>query len=66
MKYMIGSGFSTEIHEYEWVLVFKNIEYVNGGCFKNLSGTFVPKSIGKAPHPPRYIHKGGIETFGNR
>jgi hypothetical protein len=30
-------------------MVFKNIEYMNGGCFENLSGTFVPKSIGRGP-----------------
>jgi hypothetical protein len=30
-------------------LVFKNIEYMNGGCFENLSGTSVPKSIGRGP-----------------
>jgi hypothetical protein len=30
MKYMTGSGLSTEI--YEWfIMVFKNIEYMNGG-----------------------------------
>jgi hypothetical protein len=23
-------------------MVFKNIEYMNGGCFENLSGTAVP------------------------
>jgi hypothetical protein len=41
---MIGLGFSTEI--YEWVWFSKNIEYVNKGCFENLSRTSVPKSIG--------------------
>jgi hypothetical protein len=30
-------------------MVFKNIEYMNGGCFENLSGTSVPKSIGRGP-----------------
>ena len=32
-------------------MVFKNIEYMNGGCFENLSGTFVPKNIGRDPPP---------------
>jgi hypothetical protein len=32
-------------------IVFKNIEYMNGGCFENLSGTYVPKSIGRGPSP---------------
>jgi hypothetical protein len=30
-------------------VVFKNIEYMNEGCFENLSGTSVPKSIGRGP-----------------
>jgi hypothetical protein len=30
-------------------IVLKNIEYMNGGCFENLSGTSVPKSIGRGP-----------------
>jgi hypothetical protein len=30
-------------------MVFKDIEYMNGGCFENLSGTSVPKSIGRGP-----------------
>jgi hypothetical protein len=30
-------------------MVFKNNEYMNGGCFENLSGTSVPKSIGRGP-----------------
>jgi hypothetical protein len=30
-------------------MVFKNIEYMNEGCFENLSGTSVPKSIGRGP-----------------
>jgi hypothetical protein len=30
-------------------MVFKNIEYMNGGCFENLSGTSVPKIIGRGP-----------------
>jgi hypothetical protein len=33
-------------------MVSKNIEYMNGGCFENLSGTSVPKNIGRGP-PPR-------------
>ena len=32
-------------------MVFKNIKYMNGGCFENLSGTFVPKNIGRHTHP---------------
>ena len=30
-------------------MVFKNIEYMNEGCFENLSGRSVPKSIERAP-----------------
>jgi hypothetical protein len=37
-------------------MVFKNIEYMNGGCFENLSGTSVPKSIGR---------HATLETFGS-
>jgi hypothetical protein len=44
MKYIIGSGFSMEINA--WVWFSKNIEYMKGGCFENLSRTSVPKSIG--------------------
>jgi hypothetical protein len=32
-------------------MVFKNIEYMDGGCFENFSGTSVPKSIGRPPPP---------------
>jgi hypothetical protein len=33
-------------------MVFKNIEYMNGGtCFENLSRTSVLKSIGRSPPP---------------
>ena len=37
-------------------MVLKNIEYMNGGCFENLSGTYVPKSIEvrKSPPPPGF------------
>jgi hypothetical protein len=41
-------------------MVFKNIEYMNGGCFENLSHTSVPKSsIGREPPtlPPGGITK---------
>jgi hypothetical protein len=38
-------------------MVFKNIEYMNGGCFENLSGTSVPKSIGRGP-PGRLTNLG--------
>jgi hypothetical protein len=48
-KYMIGSGFSTEIYMNAMGMVFKNIEYMNGGCFENLGGTSVPLSIGRGP-----------------
>jgi hypothetical protein len=43
MKYMIGSGFSTEIYMNGYGFS------KNGGCFENLSGTSVPKSIGRPP-----------------
>ena len=33
-------------------MVFKNIKHMNGGSFENLSGTFVPKNIGRDPPPP--------------
>ena len=49
MKNMNGSGFQ---RKYIWMgMVFKNIKYMNGGCFENLSGTFVPKNIGRHTHP---------------
>jgi hypothetical protein len=35
-------------------MVFKNIEYINGGCFENFSGTSVTKSIGRGPPGARY------------
>jgi hypothetical protein len=46
-KYMIGSGFSMEIYQWVWFLKILNIIY-EWGCFENLSGTSVPKSIGRA------------------
>ena len=47
MKNMNGSGFQ---RKYIWMgMVFKNIKHMNGGCFENLSGTFVPKNIGRDP-----------------
>jgi hypothetical protein len=49
MKYMIGSGLSTE----NMGMVFKNIEYMNGGRFENLSGT---QKYRKRP-PPGSIMK---------
>ena len=36
-------------------MVFKNIEYMNEGCFENLSGRSVPNSIERAP-PPWQLH----------
>jgi hypothetical protein len=48
MKYMIASGFSTEIYMNGYGFQ-KYYEYMNGGCFENLSGTSVPKSIGRGP-----------------
>jgi hypothetical protein len=38
-------------------MVFKNVEYMNGGCFENLSGTSVPKSIGRGPPPGNDLAK---------
>ena len=30
-------------------MVFKNMKYMNGGCFENMSGTSVPKNTGRDP-----------------
>jgi hypothetical protein len=47
MKNIIGSGFLTEIYECMG-MIFKNIEYLNGGGVKI---SVVPKSVGRAPPP---------------
>jgi hypothetical protein len=43
MKYMIGSGFSTEIYEWVWF-------YMNGGVLKILAvRLYIPNIIGRGP-----------------
>ena len=53
MKYIIGSGFSTEL-------------YMNGygfQKFENLNGTSVPKSIGRDPPLALAQHLGGRDPL---
>ena len=46
-------------------MVFKNIKYMNGGCFENLSGTSVPKSMGGGDFPSNAYAKDGKSILCN-